>query len=89
MERSVLVISLLNYVNDFKLSYNTLNPYTCMCLQISTHKTEYTFKNLTPCLIRTAALLLLELDSQEERISSNVKAKNVVSEYTLTSLVIR
>lgn len=36
-------------------------------------------KNLTHCLIRTAALLLLELDSQE-RISSNVNAKNAVSE---------
>lgn len=55
-----------------------------MCLQISTHKTEDPLKNVTPCLIRTAALLLLELDSQEEWISSNVKAKNVISEYALT-----
>lgn len=55
-----------------------------MCLQISTHETEKPFKNLTPCLIRTAALLLLELDSQEERTSSNVKARNAVSEHALT-----
>lgn len=40
-------------------------------------------KNLTHCLIRTAALLLLELDSRE-RISSNVNAKNAVSEHALT-----
>lgn len=52
LERSALIISLLNYVNNFTLSYqqeNTLNPYTYIYLQFQPIKFKTLQKNLTHC----------------------------------------